>query len=675
MVPIFGICDIVSMNQLIHELSPYLLQHAHNPVDWRPWSPEAFAEAARREVPVLVSIGYSACHWCHVMEHESFVDQATANVMNEHLVCIKVDREERPDIDALYMEYVQRLTGRGGWPLNVFVTPQMVPFYGGTYFPPSRRGGMPSWLEIVEGVGEGYRREKGQIMSQAGDLAKELSSRKGTEGGFPDPGEVQAGLTRQILSLDPVWGGFPGAPKFPPHSFLAASLAHPGLKEAEIQRLKVSLDRIGQGGIRDHVGGGFARYSTDEHWIVPHFEKMLYDNAQLVGVYAQAAAVFDEPRYAQIAKDTAAWMRRELADPMGGYRSALDADSDGEEGAYYVWTWEELKDLLGEDLEEFAKIWNVSPAGNFEGHNVMWRSLPEPLGGDPKEDAWRSRLFTARQIRNRPALDDKVLASWNGLAMAGLAVAGARLGDESLLQQARGVAQFCRIHLRHEAGLWSVWKHGQSKHPGTLEDWAFLGDGLLELWQATGETPWLLGALDCANQILDRFADPDSMVLRFSDKSRHDLFAQVIPLHDNATPSGNGVAARLFARLWHLTGNVAYRDRAEGIVISCGEAMAKFPRVYSSMLEAWRILSPLALLVHLDGSPLDPTYQEMKSLLQQGRRIPDVLVLGSGAVLPDALRQGFAAEHPVGERTTAWICRGAECLSAVGSAEELKRNL
>jgi len=663
-------------NRLASELSPYLLQHATNPVDWWPWCDEAFAEAARRDVPVLVSIGYSACHWCHVMEHESFSDAATAAHMNANLVCIKVDREERPDIDAGYMEFVQRLSGHGGWPLNVFVTPEKIPFWGGTYFPPSRRGMMPSWLEVVDGVCDGFRREGARIRSNADALAKELAgSHMAGSDEFPGVEEVESGLSKQILSLDPVWGGFPGAPKFPPHGFLGASMAKGGHSEAEAKALRTTLDRIAQGGIRDHVGGGFARYSTDDKWLVPHFEKMLYDNAQLLAVYAQASAVLQEPRYAQVARDTAAWMRRELADPHGGYRSALDADSEGEEGAYYVWNWEDLSDLLGRDLTDFARVWNCSPSGNFEGKNVLWRSTPEPVGGDLKEDSWRSLLFTARQLRERPGLDDKVLASWNGLAMSGLAIAGARLGDPDLLDQARGIAQFIRTRLRHENGLWSVWKDGQAKNPGTLEDWAFVGDGLLDLWQATGEPQWLNGAVDFANQILERFAEPGSPTLRFADKSRNDLFADVAPLHDNATPSGNGVAARLLAKLWHLTGNDAYRQIAEGIVAAAGEPVARHPRVYSSLLDAWRILSPNALLIHLNGSPTDPDYKEMLDIVLRGPRTPDILVQSGGTELPLALAKGFAGDHPATETPTAWICRGTECLPPVKTAEALREVL
>jgi uncharacterized protein len=353
----------------------------------------------------------------------------------------------------------------------------------------------------------------------------------------------------------------------------------------------------------------------------------------------------------------------------------LDADSEGEEGAYYVWTWEDLADLLGQDLSDFAKRWNCTPAGNFEGKNVLWRTTHEPVGGDLKEDSWRSLLFTARQIRERPSLDDKVLASWNGLAIAGLAIAGARLGDGALLDQARGVAQFVRTRLRHEGGLWSVWKGGQAKNPGTLEDWAFVGDGLLELWQATGETPWLMGAIDAAQQILTRFTEPENPVLRFSDKSRTDLFANVAPLHDNATPSGNGVAARLFAKLALLTGDEGFRNAAERIVRASGDAFARHPRSYSSLLDAWRILSPVALMIHLSGNPTNPAYQEMKAIVQRGPHLPDLLVLGDDQALPGALQQGFAGEHPVSSTPTTWVCRGTECLAPITSVEELRKVL
>lgn len=663
-------------NRLSGELSPYLLQHAHNPVAWQPWSDEAFAEAKRRDVPVLVSIGYSACHWCHVMEHESFADKTTADHMNANMVCIKVDREERPDIDALYMEYLQRSSGHGGWPLNVFVTPERIPFYGGTYFPPRRRGGMPSWSEVVDGVCAAYQREKDNIQAKAEALAQELSADSRTESKRgPSAQEIEAGISRHILSLDPVWGGFPGAPKFPPHSFLSMCLAKAIGSPDQERLLRLTLDRIGQGGIRDHVGGGFARYSTDEQWIVPHFEKMLYDNAQLLGIYAHASCVLDEPRYARIARDTASWMRQELADPEGGYRCALDADSEGEEGAYYVWKWEELSEVLGDQLPEFAKAWNCSPGGNFEGSNVLWRSGAEPAEPDLREDTWRSMLFTARQLREKPGLDDKVLASWNGLALAGLSIAGARLADDHLLRQARGVAKFCQRRLRHADGLWSVWKRGQAKNPGTLEDWAFLGDGLLELWLATQETPWLNGALDCADQILQRFSDPGSSTLRFADRSRTDLFAQVTPLHDNATPSGNGMAARLFARLGHLTGRDDLREATQGIIDSCGDLPARFPRGYSSIADACRILSSRALLVHLDGPADDPGFQAMRGILQRGCRIPDVVVIGPSTDPGGHLREGFSGSHPVATRPTAWICRGTECLAPVHTAEELRTTL
>jgi uncharacterized protein len=662
-------------NRLAGELSPYLLQHAHNPVDWRPWSPEAFEEAARRDVPVLVSIGYSACHWCHVMERESFEDDATAGWMNEHMVCVKVDREERPDLDALYMDYVVSMRGQGGWPLNVFVSPERIPIWGGTYFPPLARGGMPSWLEVCAAISKGWKQEKDRIRLGAEDLAARLSGASRLEiGAIPSGGVLRTAISRQILSMDPVWGGFPGAPKFPPHAFLATSLQEPHLSGPERESLSVALDRMALGGIRDHVGGGFCRYSTDERWLVPHFEKMLYDNAQLLGVYARASVVLENPWYGEVVRDTVEWMDRELGEPGGGFRSALDADSEGEEGKFYVWTWEELEEHLKEDRDDFARIWNASPSGNFEGANILWRQrAPGAYADDPRWARWRSRLISARASRIRPGLDDKVLASWNGLAMGGLARSGRILSDPALVARARDVAEFVLGRLRHEGGLWSVWKDGGTRHPGTLEDWAFLGDGFLELWQADGDGRWLTAAVDFARQILERFADPDVAALRMSDRERDDLFAPVVPLQDGATPSGNGVAARLFAALWHLTGEDLFRRHAESILSVCADGMARFPRAFASALDAARILSESALLVHLDGDPESAQRKAMDNLLC---RVPtSLLVRTHGGESPPELRGGFAGDHPRSPTARAWICRGSACLAPATTLEELGERL
>jgi len=668
---------MTSLNRLAGELSPYLLQHAHNPVAWQPWSPEVFAEAASRDVPVLVSIGYSACHWCHVMERESFEDAATAAWMNDHLVCVKVDREERPDLDALYMDYVVAMRGQGGWPLNVFVSPERIPIWGGTYFPPSPRGGMPSWLDVCAAISKGWAQEKDRIRDGAEDLAWRLSGSSRLEiGAIPSTEELRAGMSRQILSMDPVWGGFPGAPKFPPHAFLATALSEPDLTDPERDRLAVALDRMALGGIRDHVGGGFCRYSTDDKWLVPHFEKMLYDNAQLLPVYARASVAMDNPSYAEVVRDTAAWMNRELGDPQGGFRSALDADSEGEEGKFYVWTWEELEEHLGEDRDDFARHWNCSPSGNFDGANILWRQRPSSTANfeeDPRAASWRSRLVSARALRVRPGLDDKVLASWNGLALGGLARSGRILSDPTLVSRAEGVARFALGKLRHEGGLWSVWKEGRSKHPGTLEDWAFLGDGFLELWQADGDARWLGAALDFAHQILERFSDVDSAALRFSDREREDLFAPVVPLQDGATPSGNGVSARLFASLWHLTGQDLFRLHAESILSVCAEGMVRFPRAFASASDAARVLSPDALLVHLDGDPETARWKEMDSLL---RVLPtDLVVHTIGGEMAPELRGGFAGGHPARGPASAWVCRGSACLPVAESAEDLRQRM
>jgi hypothetical protein len=662
-------------NRLAGELSPYLLQHAHNPVDWRPWSPEAFAEAAMRDVPVLVSIGYSACHWCHVMERESFENADTARWMNEHLVCVKVDREERPDLDALHMDYVVAMRGQGGWPLNVFVSPERIPIWGGTYFPPAARGGMPSWLDVCAAISQGWAQEKDKIRQGADDLALRLSGISRLESGeVPSQALLRDAIEKQILSMDPVWGGFPGAPKFPPHAFLATALREPDLSPPQWEHLAVTLDRMALGGIRDHVGGGFCRYSTDERWLVPHFEKMLYDNAQLLPVYARASVALENPWYAEVARDTARWMDRELGDPEGGFRSALDADSEGVEGKFYVWTWEELEEHLGRGRDDFARVWNCSPAGNFEGSNILWRQrLPGALEDDPRWADWRSRLMRSRASRVRPGLDDKVLASWNGLALSGLAKSGRILSDPVLVARARRVARFALGKLRHESGLWSVWKDGRTRHPGTLEDWAFLGEGFLELWQADGDGRWISAALDFAHQILERFADPEMAALRMSDREQEDLFAPVVPLQDGATPSGNGVAARLFAALWHLTGEDIFRQRAESILSVCAEGMTRFPRAFASPLDAARILSPEALLVHLDG---DPGSQEWKAMDAVLRAVPtDLAVRTFGVALAPELRGGFTGDHSPAGPACAWVCRGSACLAPANSPQELRNRL
>ena len=536
---------------------------------------------------------------------------------------------------------------------------------------------MPSWLDVCAALSKGWAQEKDQIREGAEDLALRLSGASRLEiGAIPSPEALREGLSRQILSMDPVWGGFPGAPKFPPHAFLATALREPDLSVPERDRLAASLDRMALGGIRDHVGGGFCRYSTDEKWLVPHFEKMLYDNAQLLPVYARASVALDNPWYAEVVRDTAAWMDRELSDPEGGFRSALDADSDGEEGSFYVWTWEELGEHLGEERDEFARLWNCSPSGNFEGANILWRQRPSSttaLEEDPRMAQWRSRLMSARAMRTRPGLDDKVLASWNGLALAGLARSGRILSDHALVARAQGAARFALGKLRHGDGLWSVWKEGKSKHPGTLEDWAFLADGFLELWQADGDRKWLSAAVDFAHQILERFADPSIAALRLSDRERTDLFAPVVPLQDGATPSGNGVAARLFAALWHLTGEDIFRQHAESILSVCAEGMTRFPRAFASALDAARILSPNALLIHLDGDPGFEGWMAMDAIL---RGIPADLVVRTtaGSMAPE-LRGGFAGDHPVGGPAVAWVCRGSACLAPADSARDLRDRL
>ncbi|HEV2815275.1 MAG TPA: thioredoxin domain-containing protein, partial [Solirubrobacteraceae bacterium] len=491
-------------NALARETSPYLRQHQDNPVEWLPWGDEALRRAREEDKPILVSIGYSACHWCHVMERESFEDETTAQVMNERFVCVKIDREERPDIDALYMEAVQAMTGHGGWPLNVFVTPEQVPFYGGTYFPPEPRHGMPSWQQVLIAVDEAWHQRRDEIREQGERMAARLQgagllrpSEQALDPRALDTAEVA--LSRQF---DPQWGGFGGAPKFPPHSALEFLLAR-----GETRMSLSTLHAMRTGGIFDQVGGGFARYAVDRTWTIPHFEKMLYDNALLARVYLHAFQVSQDTRLRRTCEETLGWMAREIVAPEGGFYSALDADSEGVEGKYYVWSLDELREALSaEDLEAAVAYFGATEDGNFEGTNHLEARGPEP----PPEQRERIRatLYDVRERRVRPGLDDKRLTAWNALAIHAFAEAGAVLERDDLLDVARGAADFVLTSLRTADGrLLRTFNDGEAKLNAYLEDHAFLLEALLALYEATFEERWFTEARGVADTLIARFAD------------------------------------------------------------------------------------------------------------------------------------------------------------------------
>ncbi|CAL9515819.1 thioredoxin domain-containing protein [Streptomyces sp. enrichment culture] len=579
-------------NRLARETSPYLLQHADNPVDWWPWSAEAFDEARRRGVPVLLSVGYSSCHWCHVMAHESFEDDATAAYLNEHFVSVKVDREERPDVDAVYMEAVQAATGHGGWPMTVFLTPDAEPFYFGTYFPPAPRHGMPSFPQVLEGVAAAWRDRRDEVGEVAGNIVRELSGRSlslGGDGGAPGEPELAQALLALTREYDERHGGFGGAPKFPPSmavEFLLRHHARTG-SEGALQMAADTCEAMARGGIYDQLGGGFARYAVDREWVVPHFEKMLYDNALLCRVYTHLWRATGSDLARRVALETADFMVRELRTPEGGFASALDADSDDGtgrhvEGAYYVWTPQRLREVLGEDDAAYAaRFYGVTEEGTFEeGASVL--QLPQGAGVVDAERlaGIRERLLAARDGRPRPGRDDKVVAAWNGLAIAALAETGACFDRPDLVERATEAADLLvRVHLDEGARLARTSKDGRTgANAGVLEDYGDVAEGFLALAAVTGEGVWLEFAGFLLDIVLDQFRGEDGALY----DTAHDaepLIRRPQDPTDSATPSGWTAAAGALLSYAAHTGSEAHRtaaERALGVVKALGPRAPRF---------------------------------------------------------------------------------------------------
>jgi uncharacterized protein YyaL (SSP411 family) len=613
-------------NALAHETSPYLLQHAGNPVDWRPWGEEAFAEAAERDVPVLVSIGYSSCHWCHVMERESFEDEATAAVMNGSFVCVKVDREERPDVDALYMEAVQGMTGRGGWPLNVFLTPEQIPFYGGTYFPPEPRHGMPAWTQVLQAIAASWR-ENGEEIREGADRLREQLTGAGRL--TPREGPVrEEDLAHAVENLgatfDAAGGGFGPAPKFPQASVIEFLL----LRE-EREMTGATLEAIASGGINDQLAGGFARYSVDQSWTVPHFEKMLYDNALLARAYLHAWRQTGEPRRLETSLRTLRWALAEMRGPEGAFYSALDADSEGVEGRFYVWRESELRELLGGDAAAAIAWLGVSERGNFEdphhpepGLNVLTARGPEPDA--PTRARIRERLLEARRLRVPPGLDEKRLTAWNALMISALADAGAALAEpaarevaehareagetlpvgEELLAAAVGCAEFVTREMRDGRGrLLRSYNAGEAKIEAFLEDHAFMLEAAITLFESTCEERWLDVAVGLADETIERFADPERGGF-FSTAADTGLIARRKDIEDSPIPSGNSAAANGLLRLFQLTGDERYERHADSVLALLGEIAPRHPGAFGHLLQAmhWRLAPARPIACAVPGS-------------------------------------------------------------------------
>ena len=651
-------------NRLAHESSPYLLQHQHNPVDWYPWGEEAIGLARELDRPLLVSIGYSACHWCHVMAHESFEDAAVAGVMNERFVCVKVDREERPDVDSMCMEAVQAMTGRGGWPLNAFLGPDLVPFYAGTYFPARPAHGMPSWTMVLEAVSEAWQQRREEIRKQGAAIMRSL---RATSQLTPSPEPIRDELVAAAVDAiaahyDGQNGGFGAAPKFPQASAIEFLLAR-GEQKMSLQ----TLEAMASGGIYDQVGGGFARYSVDATWTVPHFEKMLYDNALLARAYLGGWQVSGRELFRRVCTETLDWALREMRGPEGGFCAALDADSEGVEGKFYVWSLAALRDVLGPSLADAAiAYFGATENGNFEhGLNILEARGPEP----PAREEIRRTLLEARSARVRPGLDDKRLTAWNALMISALASAGVALEEQRYIDAAQDCASFILSELRDGEGrLLRTWKDGQGRIAGYLEDHAFLLDALITLYESTFEVRWYREALALADTLLERFEDRERGGFFTTAGGRDELPVRRKDLEDSPIPSGNSAAASALLRLALLSGEGKYERHALGVLRLLFPLARRHSLAFAHLLRAADFYVSPVREVAIVG-PADEAAPLLRVVRQQLR--PHlVLAARLGDESPDGvpLLEGRA---PIDGHAAAYVCEHFVCTAPVRTPEEL----
>jgi uncharacterized protein YyaL (SSP411 family) len=684
----------VKANHLAHEKSPYLLQHVHNPVDWYPWGEEALAKAKREGKPIFLSIGYATCHWCHVMERESFESEDVAEVLNRAFVPIKVDREERPDVDQIYMTAVQAMTGQGGWPLSVFLTPELEPFFGGTYFPPEDAYGRPGFKSLLLRIEKLWKERPDDLRASAAKLTAHLRSIQEVEGDDEAPGVelLLEAAKRHAGRFDERWGGFGPAPKFPPSMTLELLLrVHRRTGDPDwLRMVERTLDGMADGGLFDHLGGGFHRYSTDERWLVPHFEKMLYDNALLTRVYLDAYLVTGHERHARVARETLDYVLRDMTQPDGGFSSAEDADSEGEEGIFYVWRPDELREHLGdEDAALAMKAWGVTEAGNFEGRNILHRAvdlaaLAKETGREKAEveavlARAREKLLAVRSERERPLLDDKVLTGWNGLMIGAMAAGYRVLGDERYLAAARGAADFLLANLVRDGRLLRRYREGEARHLAVLSDYAYFTAGLVDLYETTGEARWLEEAIRLVDGAEELFSDDETGAWFETGDDGEKLLVRPRDPYDGAIPAAGSILARTQIRLAVLTGREAYRERAARLLAAVGPAAKHSPHGFSSLLHVLDLLRDEVREVVIVGDPDDEGTRALREAAWRRFAPNRVIVLapesGEAREAAQALVPLLEGRTATDGKPTAYVCVNRACRLPVTTPEELAAEL
>jgi uncharacterized protein YyaL (SSP411 family) len=673
------------MNKLAKETSPYLLQHANNPVEWYPWGEEALTKAKAEDKPILLSIGYSACHWCHVMAHESFEDEETARLMNENFINIKVDREERPDLDSIYMSAVQLMTGGGGWPMTVFLTPDQVPFYCGTYFPREERYGMPSFRRVLLSVAQAYRDKRALLYQDAETIVSELRRSDVLTGARNklDSEILDEAASKLVANYDVRNGGFGGAPKFPPSmalSFLMRTYKRTGDKRF-LDIVDETLARMASGGIYDQIGGGFHRYSADAEWLVPHFEKMLYDNALLSRAYLDGYLITKNEMYRRITKEILDYVAREMTSPEGGFYSSQDADSEGKEGAFFIWSADEVKSALGEnEAELFCRYFGSTLEGNFEGKNIF--HVPRPISvvarlNNISEERLseivrhgRQRLFEMRQARTKPGRDEKILTAWNGLMLRSFAEAASSLDREDYRRIAARNAEFMVSTLHGEGGLLRSFKDGRARLNAYLEDYACLIDGLISTYEATFNPRWIHAARNLSNLMIEKFWDSNEGGFYLTSNDHESLIHRPKDFNDNATPSGSSAAAFALLRLWKLTGEQKWADHAVRTMESMAGLIPKHPAAFAHWLCALDFYLGRVKEIAISGNPDDP---QTKKLLNEVFRtyLPNKVV--ACGIDGDV----FLLENrpQIGDLPTAYVCENFSCKLPVTTPEDLSKAL